>query len=367
MAMLETSELVMNMGPQHPSTHGVLRLVLDLDGEMVRDVEIHVGYLHRAMEKLAENLTYPQFVPYTDRMDYTAALSCNLALVMAQEKVGRVEVPPRAQYLRVILVELQRIAAHLLWLGTHALDLGAMSVFLYCFREREKILDLFEDITGARLTIHWIRIGGLPADATEGFVPATREFCKEFPGHVLSYERLLTENRIFRKRTEGVAVISAEDAINLGLTGPSLRGSGVYWDIRKAEPYLVYDEVDFEIPIGKNGDVYDRYLVRIEEMRQSLRIVEQCLDRLPSGPIINKVPRIWKVPTGEAYHRVEAPKGEFGVYIVSDGTDKPWRCRIRSPSFVNLQSLPTMIIGGLVADVVAAIGSIDVVMGECDR
>ncbi len=367
MALLETSELVMNMGPQHPSTHGVLRLVLDLDGETVRDVAVHVGYLHRGMEKLAENLTYAQFVPYTDRMDYTAAISCNLGLVLAQERIGKVEAPPRAQYIRVILTELQRITAHLLALGTHALDLGAMTVFLYAFREREKILDIFEDVTGARLTIHWMRIGGLPEDVTDTFEAATRAFIKEFPADIDTYESLLTDNRIFRKRTEGVGVISGEDAINLGLTGPSLRGSGVYWDIRKAEPYLVYDQVDFDVPVGKNGDVYDRYLVRIEEMRQCVRIIEQCLDKLPAGEVRAKMPRIWRVPAGEVYHRIEAPKGEFGVYIVSDGTEKPWRCRVRSPSFVNLQSLPPMILGGLVADVVAAIGSIDIVMGECDR
>ena len=366
--MLETKELILNMGPQHPSTHGVLRLVLKLEGETIVGTDVVIGYLHRGSEKIAENIPYFEFVPYTDRLDYTAALSSNLGYVMAVEKLSNIRPPERAEYIRVILTEFQRIAAHLVWLGTHAMDLGAMTVFLYCFRERETILDFFEMITGARLTINFFRIGGVPADLPPQFFARAWEFLETFPDRIKEYEALLTRNKIWLKRTKGVAVISAEDAIDLGLTGPSLRGSGVSFDIRRAEPYSVYDRFQFDIPIGEKGDVFDRYMVRVEEMRQSIRIIRQGLEQIPEGDLISRVPRKLKPPAGaEVYVRIEAPKGELGFYIVSDGGEKPYRLKIRGPSFVNLQSLPLMVQGGLVADVVAAIGSIDVVLGEVDR
>lgn len=365
--MLETKELVLNMGPQHPSTHGVLRLVLSLNGETIVHSFPDIGFLHRGIEKLAENRTYPQFLPFTDRLDYIAAFSNNHAYCLAVEKLMGLEVPLRAEYIRVILVELNRIVSHLVWLATHALDIGAMTVFLYCFRERETILDLFEAATGARMTFSFFRFGGVAEDFPREFIPKTRKFLDRFPSCIDDYEALLTKNRIWLARTKGVAVISAEDGINLGLSGPSLRGSGVKWDLRRAAPYSIYDRLDFEVPLGQNCDVYDRYLVRMEEMRQSTRIVQQCLDQIPEGDIRAKVPRVIKPPAGEVYCAIESPKGELGFYVVSDGSEKPYRLKIRAPSFVNLESLAPMIEGRLVADVVAAIGSIDIVLGEIDR
>ncbi len=365
--VLDARELVVNMGPQHPSTHGVLRVKLKLDGEKVLDLECVIGYLHRGVEKLCENETYPQVPPHLDRTDYVAAASNVLGYVEAVEKMLGVEVPRRAEYVRVILTELNRLSSHLLWLGTHALDLGAMTVFLYAFREREEILKLFEMHVGARLTLHMFRVGGLHDDIPAGFVERARKFIKMFPSKIDEYEGLLTENRIWLQRTKGVGVISGEEAIDLSLTGPPLRASGVKWDIRKARPYSAYPEFDFEIPVGKNGDTYDRYLVRVQEMRQSVRIIEQALDGLPEGPIMGKVPKVIKPPVGEVYHSIEAPKGELGYYVVSDGTTKPYRVRIRPPSFVNLQSLRRLARGHLVADVVALIGTIDIVLGEVDR
>jgi len=365
--VVETRELLLNMGPQHPSTHGVLRLLLHLQGETIVDSEPIIGYLHRGIEKLAESMTYTQFIPITDRLDYIAAFPNNLAYVQTVEKLMGVEVPLRAQYIRVILTELNRIASHLVWLGTHAMDIGAITVFLYCFREREAILDLFEMVSGARMTVNFFRIGGVAADLPEEFYPKISEFLTSFPDRIADYEALLTKNRIWLARTKNVAVISAEEGINLGLSGPSLRGSGVRWDIRKANPYAVYDRLDFDIPIGERGDVYDRYMVRMEEMRQSVRIIKQALEQMPPGEIKAKVPRVIKPPAGEAYSCIESPKGELGFYIVSDGTEKPYRVKIRAPSFVNLESLPLMLKGGLIADVIAAIGSIDIVLGEVDR
>ncbi|MBI1987247.1 MAG: NADH-quinone oxidoreductase subunit D [Nitrospinae bacterium] len=364
---METKELILNMGPQHPSTHGVLRLILSLNGETIVHSVPDIGYLHRGIEKLAENRTYLQFLPITDRLDYIAAFPNNLAYCQTVEKLMGLEVPPRAQYIRVILTELNRISSHLVWLATHALDIGAMTVFLYCFRERETILDLFEMATGARMTFSFFRFGGVADDLPREFIPKAREFLEAFPACIADYEALLTKNRIWLARTRNVAVISAEDGINLGMSGPSLRGSGVKWDIRRAAPYAIYDQLDFEIPVGQNGDVYDRYLVRVEEMRQSSRIVRQCLDRIPEGEIRAQVPRAIKPPAGEAYSCVESPKGELGFYIVSDGSERPYRLKVRAPSFVNLESLPVMMKGGLVADVIAAIGSIDIVLGEVDR
>jgi NADH-quinone oxidoreductase subunit D len=365
--LFDTEEMVLNMGPQHPSTHGVLRVILKLDGETVTDLDCDIGYLHRGVEKIAEHDTYAMITPYWDRLDYVAAVSNDLLYVEAVEKLLQVEVPKRAQYLRVILTELQRIASHLLWLGTHAMDIGAVTVLLYCFREREEILKIFEDFIGARLTAHAFRIGGLWWDAYPEFEQRVRDFLKILPGRIEEYETLLNANRIWLQRTVGIGIISAEDAIDLSLTGPCLRGSGVRYDVRKAAPYAAYADFNFEVPTGENGDTYDRYLVRMEELKQSALIIEQALDGLPEGPVMAKVPKIIKPPAGDIYHTIEAPKGELGVYLVSDGTGKPYRMRIRPPSYINLQSLKTMSVGHLVADVVAIIGTLDIVLGEVDR
>jgi len=364
---LDASELVINMGPQHPATHGVLRVKLKLDGEKVLGSECVIGYLHRGVEKIAENRTYAQFAPYVDRMDYVAAVTNGMGYVEAVEKLLGVELPPRAQYTRMILAELQRIASHLLWLGTHALDIGAMTPVFYTFREREEILKIFENYCGARLTTHAFRIGGLQYDLYDGFERDVTKFCDYFLPKVAEYETLLTTNRIWVNRTKKVGVLSAADAIAMGVTGPVLRGSGVKWDVRKAQPYEAYDKVEFEVPTGVNGDTYDRYLVRMEEMRQSVRIIRQCVDRLAPGPIMGKVGKVIKPPVGEVYHSIEAPKGELGYFVVSDGSTHPYRVRVRPPSFINLQALDIMIRGHLVADVVAVIGTLDIVLGEVDR
>jgi NADH-quinone oxidoreductase subunit D len=365
--LFDASELTVSMGPQHPSTHGVLQVKLKLDGERVLDAQCVIGFLHRGVEKLGENQTYGQWAPTLDRMDYIAAVSNCLGYCETIEKLLGVTAPPRAQYIRVIMTELNRITSHLLWLGTHALDIGAMTVFLYAFREREEILKIFENYCGARLTTHMFRIGGTQYELYEGFEDQVRTFIKGFPAHVDEYETLLTENRIWIGRTRGVGVISAKDAIDLGLSGPSLRGSGVEWDLRKAKPYAVYKDFEFDIPIGEQGDTYDRYMVRIEEMRQSARIVAQAVEKIPDGPIMAKVSKIIKPPVGDIYHSIEAPKGELGYYIVSDGSTMPYRARVRPPSFVNLQSLRKMVEGHMVADVVAIIGTLDIVLGEIDR
>ena len=355
------------MGPQHPATHGVLRVKLKLDGERVLGSECVIGYLHRGVEKIAENRTYAQFAPYTDRMDYVAAVTNGMGYVEAVEKLLGVEIPPRAQYTRMILAELQRLASHLLWLGTHALDLGAMTPVFYTFREREEILKIFEKYCGARLTTHAFRIGGLQYDLYDGFEQECLKFCDYLPPKIDEYEQLLTKNRIWINRTRGVGVLSAEDAVAYGVTGPVLRGSGVKWDIRKAQPYEAYDKVEFEVPTGAHGDTYDRYIVRIQEMRQCVRIIRQCVERLAPGPIFGKVGKVIKPPVGEVYHSIEAPKGELGYFVVSDGSTNPYRVRVRPPSFVNLQALDIMIRGHLVADVVAVIGTLDIVLGEVDR
>ncbi len=367
---LKTKEMWVNMGPQHPSTHGVLRVVLALEGERIVDTEVYIGYLHRGFEKFAEHRTYPQFLPVTDRLDYISAHAMNYGYVLAVEKLMGIEVPLRAKYIRTLMAELTRISSHLLWLATHALDIGAMTVFLYCFREREYILDLFELVCGARLTTSYFRIGGVANDLPEGFIKQCREFCDIFPGKAKDYDDLILKNRIWLARTINVANISAEDGLSLGLSGPSIRGSGVKWDIRIDEPYGVYDKVDWEMAVEEGCDVYARYLVRLKELRESCKICQQCLDFLEkddSGEYRAKVPKVIKPPEGEAYACVEAPKGELGFYIVSDGSTKPYRLKIRAPSFANLMSLPLMVEGALVADVIAAIGSIDVVLGEVDR
>jgi NADH-quinone oxidoreductase subunit D len=384
--------MVLNMGPQHPSTHGVLRLMLELDGETIVNCVPDIGYLHTGIEKNMESKTYEKSIVMTDRMDYLGPLSNNLVYCLAMEKLFELDVPPRAQYIRVLLAELTRINSHLVWLATHALDIGAMSVFLYCFREREKILDIFEMVSGQRMMSTYFRPGGLWRDVTAEFEPAVRDFIKYFPPKVDDYEKLLTDNPLWLDRTQGIGYISAEDAIKLGCTGPTLRGSGVNWDIRKALPYSGYETFDFDVPLGQHGDVYDRYVVRIEEMRQSLRIVQQALDDLPGGPFRSNnrkyVPppraelghsmeavihhfKLWtegfNPPKGEVYQRVESPRGEVGCYLVSDGSPKPWRVHFRTPSFIHLSALPHMSKGYLIADIVGIIGSIDIVLGDCDR
>ncbi len=390
--MTEARTMTINMGPQHPSTHGVLRLVLELDGELVVRCTPHIGYLHTGIEKIAESKRYQQVIPITDRMDYLAPLSNNLGYVLAVEKLLGIEVPPRAKTIRVMLTELTRIGSHLVWLGTHAIDIGAMSVFLYAFREREQILDMYEQVAGARMMSSYFRVGGLFADLPVGFEKTVRSFVTSFPDRLAEYEDLLTNNPIWIQRTKGIGVIKPEDAVDFGLSGPGLRACGVPWDIRKSHPYSGYEQYVFEISKGTHGDVYDRYLCRIFEMRQSLAIVRQSLERLPDGPIVVQDPKLtpppkpmvkqsmealihhfllwsegFRVPAGEVYQSIESPKGEFGVYLVSDGSNTPSRVHFRTPSFVNLQSLPRMVEGRLVADLVAIIGSIDIVLGEVDR
>jgi len=365
--VLGADEIILNMGPQHPSTHGVLRVKLKLDGEKVIGSECIIGYLHRGVEKIGENRTYPQFAPYVDRTDYVAAVSNGLGYCEAVEKLLGAEAPPRARWVRTILTELQRIASHLLWLGTHALDIGAITPVFYTFREREEILKIFEKYCGARLTTHAFRIGGLQYETYDGFEEEVKAFCRDFEKKVVEYEELLTENRIWVQRTRNVGVLTPQDAIDMGATGPVLRGSGIRWDIRKAFPYAAYDQFQFDIPIGERGDTYDRYLVRMEEMRQSRRIILQAVESIPEGPILARVGKVIKPPPGEVYHSIEAPKGELGYYIVSDGTTQPYRLRIRPPSFINLEAFDKMVRGHLVADVVAIIGTLDIVLGEVDR
>jgi NADH-quinone oxidoreductase subunit D len=363
--LYESPAMVLNMGPQHPSTHGVLRVILKLDGETVIDLDCDIGYLHRGMEKIAEHRTYPMIAPYWDRLDYISAVSNGLVWVETVEQLMRLEVPPRAHYMRTIMAELNRISSHLLWLATHGLDIGSFTVLLWALREREEILKIFEQQFGARLTCHAWRIGGMPLDVYGDFANDVRRFMDNFPKRLDEYETLLSENRIWLARTVGIGVISAEDAIAIGLSGPALRGSGVACDVRKARPYAAYADVDFDIPVDDNGDTFDRYLVRIEEMRQSRRIIGQALERMPDGAVNAKVPKIIRPPAGDYYHSIEGPKGEIGCYLVSDGTSRP--VRVRPPSLINLQALRQMCIGHLVADVVAIIGTLDIVLGEIDR
>jgi NADH-quinone oxidoreductase subunit D len=364
---LDSSELVLNMGPQHPSTHGVLRVILKLDGERVTGTECVIGYLHRGVEKIAENRTYVMFAPYVDRMDYISAVSNGLGYCLAVEKLLNVTAPPRAQVARVILTELNRIASHLLWLGTHALDIGAITPLFYTMTEREDILKIFENYCGARLTTHAFRIGGLQYELYDGFEAQVRAFVEMMNSRLDNYNTLLTGNRIWVDRLVGVGVLTAEQCKQYGVTGPVLRAAGVQWDLRKAQPYSGYEQYEFDIPTRTSGDTFDRYIVRLEEMRQSLRIISQALDRIPTGPIMAKVPKVIKPAVGEVYQSIEAPKGELGYFIVSDGTTQPYRLRVRPPSFLNLQALDVMARGALVADVVAIIGTIDIVLGEVDR
>lgn len=391
---LQGDRMVLNMGPSHPSTHGVLRIVLELDGEVITKAAPEVGYLHRGDEKIAENMTYTQFIPYTDRLDYLAPLANNVAYALAVEKLMGIDrqLPERCQYIRVICAELARISSHLLGMGSFAMDVGAMTVFLHTYTEREKIYNLCESLTGARFTTSYTRIGGLSRDLPPGWIEQCRTFCDEVVVNFDETETFLTRNRIFVDRTQGVGVISREDAIDYGLTGPNLRGSGVEHDLRRAQPYLVYDRLKFEVPVGHQGDSYDRYLVRIEEMRQSVRIIRQCLDQMPGGPVriddgkvslppkdrvltrmeelihhFLNVTQGVNVPPGEIYFGHENPKGELGFYIHSKGGGTPHRLKIRSPSFVNLSILTKLLPGHMISDVPSILGSFDFVMGECDR
>ena len=384
--------LTINMGPSHPATHGVLRVVLELDGETVVACRPDIGYLHRGMEKIAENRTYLQFIPYTDRMDYLSPLAANVGFALAVEALLGIRVPPRCEVIRVICCELARIGSHLVWLGTSALDLGAATMFFHTFKDREWHYDLIEDLTGARLTTSYTRVGGVAYDATPDWLKRVREFVDAMPGRIDDYEALLTKNTIWQKRTQGIGRLSAADAQSWGVTGPVLRASGVSYDLRKARPYSGYEQYSFEVPVGTEGDVYDRYLVRIEEMRQSVKILDQALKNIPDGPVNVDDPKIFlpakkrvltsmeelihqfmivtegfACPEGEIYVATEVPKGELGFYIVSEGGKAPYRCRIRSSAFNNLSSLARQCVGELVADVVACIGSIDPVMGEVDR
>ena len=385
--------MVLNMGPSHPSTHGVLRILLELDGEVIVRAEPDVGYLHRGMEKIAEVYGYNKFVPYTDRFDYLAPIANNVAVASAVEKCAGIEIPPRARSLRLICCELGRISAHLLGIGAFAMDIGALSVFLYCFQQRENIYNFMEALTGARFTVSWTRVGGCSRDLPPGWVDGVKRFVKDLPQRIeRDIEGLLTTNRIWVDRLKGVGVMPRDVAISYGLTGPSLRASGVEWDLRKEQPYLGYDEYDFDIPVGEVGDAYDRYLVRIEEMKQSGRILQQALDRIPEGRIsvddkkialpdkrevltsmeqlIHQFMVVTEGPElgpAERYYGIENPKGELGFYVVADGTGRPKRMRIRGPSYLNIASFPYALKGAMLADVVAILGSFDFVMGECDR
>ena len=356
-----------SMGPQHPSTHGVLQLKVTAVNEVVLNVEPVIGYLHRGMEKLWEHRTYPKIVPLTDRLDYLGAVLNNLGYVLAVEKLAGIEVPKRAQYIRVILAELQRVASHLAWIGFNANDIGAMSVLLYGFIEREGLLDLFEEYCGARLTVHGLRIGGVPHDLTPKVCDLIRGIVASVPRRLADIEALLSENRIWKHRTVGIGRLAPAEAIQYGLTGPALRAAGVRWDIRKNIPYSSYEDFEFDVPLGTHSDVYDRYLVRMAEMRQSLRIITQALDRLPEGEVRAKVPRMLKIPPGEVFLSVEAAKGELGFYIKSNGTDKPERVKMKAPSFINMQCFEKMCQGHLIADLVAILGSLDIVLGEIDK
>ena len=388
----ETKELTISMGPQHPATHGVLRLVLNLQGENVVKCTPYVGYLHRGVEKLGENRTYFAALPLTDRLDYISSMNNNVGYVNAVERLFGIEAPERAKYIRTILAEMGRLSSHIIWLGTHVLDIGATTPFLHAMAARERLLDLFEMICGARLTVSFPRVGGIRNDISQEFLDKLYEFVLDFPREMDNYETLVTENRIWKDRTVGIGVISLEEAINWGLTGGTLRGSGSDYDVRKYFPYDAYDKVEFDVPVGKNGDCYDRYIVRVGEMRQANRIIKQCIENLPAGPVMADAPKFTlppkdmvlkdmehlihqfilitkgpTVPEGEIYVGSEVPKGELGFYFVSDGTGKPYRMRVRAPSFVHASSLARLCEGGLIADVIANIGTIDIVLGECDR
>ncbi len=417
--MAEIKNYTLNFGPQHPAAHGVLRLVLELDGEVIQRADPHIGLLHRATEKLAESKTYIQSLPYMDRLDYVSMMCNEHAYCLAIEKLMGIEVPERAQYIRVMFAEITRLLNHLMWLGAHGFDCGAMNILIYCFREREALFDMYEAVSGARMHAAYFRPGGVYRDLPDGMpqyqaskvrsaktmarlneprqgsmLDFIDDFCRRFPSNVDDYETLLTDNRIWKQRTVGIGVVSPERALNLGFTGPMLRGSGIVWDLRKHQPYDVYERMDFDIPVGVNGDTYDRYLVRVEEMRQANRIIQQCVQwlRANPGPVITDNHKVappsrvemksnmeelihhfklftegFHVPEGEAYAAVEHPKGEFGIYLVSDGANKPYRLKIRPPGFPHLAALDEMARGHMIADAVAVIGTMDIVFGEIDR
>jgi NADH-quinone oxidoreductase subunit D len=369
---LVTEEMVLNMGPQHPSTHGVLRLELKLEGEVITKVIPHIGYLHRCFEKHAEAMTYPQVIPYTDRMDYLASMYNEFGYAIAVEKLLGIEVPERVEYIRVIMGELQRIASHLVALGTYGADIGAVTPFLFCFRDREKILSLFEMTCGARLLYNYIWVGGVSHDLHPDFIRLAREFVTYFRPKIKELNDLLTNNKIFIERTANIGILPLDTAINYGITGPMLRGSGMKWDLRKNDPYSVYNKFDFDIPVGEGlvgtvGDSWDRYYVRILEMEQSLRILEQALEQIPEGDVTSAIPKRVKPPAGQVYSRVENPRGELGYFIISDGSVNPFRVKVRAPSFVNLGVMDELCRGHMVADIIAILGSVDIVLGEVDR
>ena len=363
----DSLEMMVNMGPQHPSTHGVFRLLLHIDGERVVEAEPHIGYLHRGSEKLCEGEDYAQIITLFDRLDYISNLNCELAFCLTVEKLMALDIPDRAEYIRVILCELNRIANHMLFYGAIGLDAGAMTPILYGFRERERVQSLFESVTGARMMHNYIRVGGVRDELPEDFVSRMATLVPQIEQGIEECDRLLSDNEMFLARTKGIGTISAEDAIDFGVTGPSLRASGVPEDVRVSEPYGGYDHFEFGIPVGSEGDCWDRYYVRMEEMRQSLVIIRQAMDRMEPGPIMAKVRRITRPPKGEVYLRSESPRGDFGVYLVSDGSDKPYRVKVRAPSFANLQALRHLLRDAYVADVVIVLGSIDIVLGEVDR
>jgi len=392
MSQVSIKPITMNFGPQHPAAHGVLRMVMEMDGEVVERIDPHIGLLHRGTEKLIEYKTYLQAMPYFDRLDYVSPMNQEHAFVLAVEKLAGVEVPLRAQYIRVLFSEITRILNHLLFTPAYAMDVGAMTPFLWCFEQRELLMAFYERVSGARMHAAYFRVGGVHQDMPAGLPEDILTWADKFPAVLDDVENLLTDNRIFKQRTVDIGIVSAEDALDWGFTGPMLRGSGVPWDLRRAQPYDVYERMEFDIPIGKNGDSYDRYLVRMEEMRQSLRIIRQCLAELPSGPVLTNDRKFvppsrgdmkrsmealihhfklytegYHVPAGETYTSVEAPKGEFGVYLIADGTNSPYRCKIRAPGFAHLQAMDYVCKGHMLADSVAVLGSMDIVFGEIDR
>ncbi len=365
---IKTEPFILNMGPVHPSTHGVFRMRLTLDGEVIVDIEPVIGYLHRGVEKLTEERTYTGVIPLTDRLDYISSMSNNLAYVLAVEKLAGIKVPERAEYLRVIIAELQRIGNHLIATGSFFNDCGAyFTPFLHMYREREKVVDLFEMVCGQRLTYNYMRIGGVSQDIPEEFLPALAKFQEQMPRYIDEFDTFLKENEILLARSKGVGILPKELAINCSITGPVLRASGVEWDLRKADPYSIYDRFEFDIPTGTAGDCYDRYRMRVEEMRQSLRIIDQAVKQLPNGPVKADVPHLVRPPVGDAYAHIESPKGELGFYVVSDNSIAPYRCHIRPTSLLNLTALREMVIGWKIADLMIIFGSIDICLGEVDR
>lgn len=365
--MIKTQEITINFGPQHPSSHGVFRATLTLDGETITKEVNHLGYLHRGMDKLAESRTYTQFIPYTDRLDYTGGMLNNLGYVQTVEKLMGIEVPERAEYIRIIMAELQRIAAHQIYVGSLPNDLSGTTAFLYCINDRERILNLFEMTCGSRLTPSYMRIGGVPEDVSPQFMEDLKKLVESMPADFDEYDGIITGNEIFQARCKGIGVVSKEMALDYGFTGPNARASGVDYDLRRDEPYGIYDRFDFDVPVYQEGDIFARFKVRMDEMRQSLRIVEQAMKNIPDGPIMAKVPKVLKPEAGEAFHRIEGSKGQLGFYIVSDGSTKPYRLHVHSPAFVNAGIMPEISKGNLIQDFVANLGSIDPVLGEIDR